>query len=142
MKKFAALIAMLALVITAGCATGGGASDEELIDALLADYSAAAQAGDVDGIMALISDNFSHSDWDYEAESKAELEEFVQASKDEGNFEDVEIDLADVEVEIEGTTAEAYPIYWTVPAGSVTMGLTLTKEGGDWLVTDLEIEGL
>lgn len=130
-------------MLAAGCATTGkGASDQELIQSVLAAWKTRIQEVDVDGLMALISDSFSHSGADYEAEGKDGLRAFVEGLIEEGNFEDVEIYFEDVEISVEGATATVYPIDYETTQGAVTIELTLTKEKGSWLITDMGIEGL
>jgi hypothetical protein len=135
------LLVLLAL-ITVGCATSGGASNEEQINALLGDWKAAILAIDLDDFMATYSANFAHDDYDYEAEDYAGLREYIETSMDEGGFDDVEVILEDMEIEIEDETAAVYPIDYVTPEGTLTIELTLTKEKAGWLITDMMLEGL
>ncbi len=136
-------VALVLAALVAGCATGsGGASDAEKIDALLNAYKAAALAADIDAIMALVSENFVHDGYEYQAEGKDELQEFMEEAVDMGYFENVEISYEYTETTIEGDAAEVYPIDFANDQGSVTITLLLTKEKGNWLITDMEIEGL
>ena len=59
--------ALLATVLMFGCATGGGASDEEQIQALLQKWEQAAVAADMDAVTLLYSDDFAHDGYDYDA---------------------------------------------------------------------------
>ena len=101
----------------------------------LANWKAATLIGDFAKIMASISDNFSHSGYDYEAESKVALKEFMNGMIAEGNLEDADI-------EINGAGSIVYPIDFANNYGAVTIELTLTKEGKACMVTDMRIEGL
>jgi len=137
------VLTTLVLALALGCATGTkGLSDAEQIDALLGAWEQGILDVDIDKLMTLYSDEFSHDGYDYEAEGKEELREFVDYAIDEGNFNDVEISFDGADTEIEGDTAVVYPIDYSTTAGAVTIELTLTKEKGGWLVTDMGIEGL
>jgi ketosteroid isomerase-like protein len=137
------LVAMAAVLVASGCATtGSGASDSDQISALLGQWKAAILAADADRIMATYSENFAHDGYDYEADDKAGLREYIQGSIAQGNFDDVEVDMEDADIAIEEGTATVYPIGYTNAEGTVTIKLTLTKEKAGWLITDMLIEGM
>ncbi len=137
------LLGMAAILVTNGCATmGSGASDDELIGALLGQWEEAVLAADADRLLATHSENFAHDGYDYDAEDKAGLREYIEGSIDQGGFEDVELNMEDLEVAIEGGVATVYPIDYTVAEGTITIELILTKEKAGWLITDMHIEGL
>jgi hypothetical protein len=127
---------VVVMVLVCGCAAiGKGPSDEELIGRLLETWKATGEAQDIDGQMALISENFEG-----EQGGKDELKEFMLEAKDMGYLEDMKINLDDVEVKIDGTTATAYPMIIETAMGEATIGLELTKEAGGWMVTGMEME--
>ena len=137
------LLGMTAVLVAGGCATtGSGVSDEEQIRALLGQWKEAVQAADADRLMATYSENFAHDGYEYEAEDKAGLREYIEQSIDEGGFDDVELYMDDADIAIEEGTATVYPIDYTVAEGTITIELTLTKEKAGWLITDMAIEGL
>ena len=137
------LMAVAMIVMIAGCATGGSpAKDAERIDATLTAWKAAILAKDVDALMATYSDCFSHDGYDYEAEDKAALEAFVEQSINMGYFDEVEVSWSDAETEIEDKAAIVYPVDYVNAFGEVTVTVTLTKEKGAWLISDMLIEGL
>ncbi len=137
------VLALSAVLLTSGCATtGGGASDDEQITALLDQWKAAILAVDLDKLLLTYSANFAHDSYDYEAEDKAGLREYLDTSVEEGGFDDVEVALEEIEVEIENGKATVYPIDYITPEGTLTIELTLTKEKAGWLITDMELEGL
>ena len=142
-KGIYCLTVVLAVAL-AGCATsGGGMSDAEQIDAVLKAWEAAAMAADVDAMMATNSEAFSHDGYDFVAEDKEELREFIEEGIDMGYFEDVEVSFEDAETEMEDDgTAVVYPIDFVNSQGAVTLTVVLTKEKAGWLITDMEIEGL
>lgn len=137
------LVTTLVLALALGCATGTkGLSDAEQIAALLGTWEQGILDQDVDKLMTLYSEDFSHDGYDYDAAGKEELREFVEYSIDEGNFDDVEISFDSADTEIEGNTAVVYPIDYATTAGAITIELELTKEKAGWLITDMAIEGL
>lgn len=132
--KLGAGVVVMALVC--GCAAmGKGPSDEELIGRLLETWKATGEAQDIDGQMALISENFEG-----EQGGKDELKEFMLEAKDMGYLEDMKVILEEAEVKIEGATATAYPMIIETGMGEATIGLQLTKEAGGWMVTGMEME--
>lgn len=117
-------------------------SDEEQIEALLEEWKEAVLDDDVDRFMATHSENFAHDGYEYAADSKAELREFIESSRDQGAWEQVELSLEDAEIEIDGDEASVHPIDFANWQGSITIELVLAKEEEGWLITDMHIEGL
>ncbi|NIA13744.1 MAG: hypothetical protein GWP08_06650 [Nitrospiraceae bacterium] len=146
MKKSTVLQGVVGVVIAmmaVGCATcGGGASDEEQIQALLAKWEQACVAADMDQLMATISDDFAHKGYEYEAADKEELAAFIEYSIDEGYLDGVEISFEDADVEIDGDTATIYPIDFLNDVGAATVELVAKKEKGGWIFVDMIIEGI
>jgi hypothetical protein len=134
---------MAAVIVAGGCATtGSGMSDSEQIDVLLGKWQEAILAKDVDKLMATHSESFAHDGYDYEAENKAGLREYIEGSIDQGGFDDVEVSMEYTDIVIEEDTATVYPIEYTNWEGSITIELTLAREEAGWLITDMAIEGL
>lgn len=139
----ATLLGIAAMLVTGGCMTaGGGASDEDQINALLGKWKEAILAKDAGALMATFSGNFSHDGYEYEADDKAALREYIDGSIAQGGFDDVEVSMESVEIVIEGGKATVYPIDYSNWEGSVAIELTLAKEETGWLITDMAIEGL
>lgn len=143
MKKSAAVwtsvCCLAAVLMLCGCATGGkGPTDEEQIKGLVEGWKAAMVAQDIEKIMVAFSEKFTH----YEAPDKAAMKDFIQSAIDMGYLEDAEINLDEMQVTIEGTTATVYPLSLSSAAGEVTLELTLTKEESGWHITGMDIEGL
>jgi len=137
------LVGMAVLLVTSGCATSGrGLSDTDQIGALLGEWKAAILAKDADRLMATYSEDFAHDGYEYDAEDKAGLREYIEGSIDQGGFDDVEVSMENAEIAIEEGVATVYPIGYTNWEGSITIGLTLTKERAGWLIIDMVIEGL
>jgi len=143
MKKANVLVVAIAsvLVFTAGCAhLGKKGNDLESIQQMLTAWVSASVAQDADKLMAVMSEDFSHDSYDYQAPNKAAMGEFIEGSIAEGVYDDLEITYdADV-IKIEGDKAEVYPIDWACSLGSATIGLTLKNEGGTWRIIDAVVE--
>lgn len=138
MMKHAAAALALALVV-AGCASGGkGPSDAELIDAAVGDFIAGMQTQDVEKIMSVVSDNFRNP----EASSKAALGDFLGNAIAAGYLEQVEIGTEEATQSRDDGTEEVYvyPLEVESLAGVATIGLTLKKEEGAWLITGMDLE--
>ena len=127
---------LLVMVLVCGCAAfGKGPSDEELIGRLLEAWKAAGEAQDIDGQMALFSENFEGEQGDKEG-----MKGFMLEAKDMGYLDDMKVIIEDVEVKTEGTTATAYPLTIETAMGEAIIGLELTKEAGGWMITGMEME--
>ena len=143
MLSGATILVLMAALVAGGCATtGGGASDDEQVAALLAQWKDAAVKADADALMATYSESFTHDGYEYDAEDKDALTEYIEYAIDEGNFDGVEIAMDDADIEIDGSKASVYPIDFAVSAGTVTIELLLTKEKSGWFITDMIIEGI
>ena len=125
--------------VVAGCATGPkGPTDQELITTTVKSFTEALLLKNIDALMATVSENFYHP----EVGDKAAAKDMLGQGMDSGYVDDGAIDLDNMAIKIEGDTAEAYPIVASAPAGSVTVGLTLKKENGAWLITAINVEGI
>ncbi len=135
------VISMLAVGLVAGlvcgCQTAAkGPSDQELINKVVADWKAAATAKDLDKVMALYSEAFSH----FEYGDKAGMKSFIKDAIDMGYMENAEINTANTKVTIEKDKANAYPIEMKAAFGSATIKLDLKKEASGWKITGSDIE--
>ena len=148
---------LVAVLLVAGCAgTAKGPTDKELIDLKVKAYCDATVAKNIDGLMACVSENFSHP----EAGDKAGMKKFFQQAFDAGYVEHSKFDMSKAQTKIEKEKATVYPLPITTDAGSATIGLTLTKEKltqaqmdamkakgqkplkMDWFITGVDIEGV
>ncbi len=133
MKKAIALttaVFVAVVILTGGCATTKGPTDQEMILGVLQTMKAGLEAGNVEQVGSVIAEDFYHD----EAGDKATLLDFLQAGIDSGYTENGEVDLTQVQITIEGDTATAYPIPASSSAGSATAELQLKKQDGKWLV--------
>jgi len=109
------ILGMAVILVTGGCSTTGtGVSDADQIGALLGQWKVGILAADADKIMATYSENFAHDGYEYDAEDKAGLRKYIEDSIAQGGFDDVEVNMEDVDIAIEEGVATVYPIEYTV----------------------------
>jgi len=126
---------VLALLLVCGCATfAKGPSDEELINATIAQWSEGLAAEDAEKVMATYSEDFESADMP-DKESMAEL---IEMAIDQGFLEDVEVITDEAETVIEGTQATYGPVELSGAMGSMMFDFTLQKEAGAWLIISVE----
>lgn len=128
-------VCALAVFAFAGCESiggGGGMSDEEMIKSLVDDAMAALQAQDVDTMVANYADSFESD----QGGGRAEMKEFLEGAKEQGFLDDIEIDLSNLVITVDGNKATAKPIELEVVGlGSLTLEFDLEKIEGRWQVT-------
>jgi len=136
MKK--SVIMKLGVVVLAAALIGGcqmGATDEEQLTAALGQWKAAIEAQDLDKMMEPYSD-------DYEGESgegKEGVRQFLSGLIDEGALEDIDMDISEAEINIEGDKATVGPILYAGSWGEIEMMRILKKEAdGVWRVVGAE----
>ena len=130
--------ALLVLVNGIVQATGPQESPEEGAMKTVKAYVKAAEDADVEGLMAQISDNFSH----YEVGDKAALRGFVDQVKTEGMLEDITGNTAEAKSEIEGEIVSVYPVELEGIFGTVTYEFKLKKEGESWKIVGFDMTGV
>ncbi len=101
-------------------------------------YVKAAEDADVEGLMAQISDNFSH----YEVGDKAALRGFVDQVKTEGMLEDITGNTEEAKTEVEGDIVTVYPVELEGIFGTVTYEFKLKKEGDAWKIVGFDMTGV
>jgi len=129
------LMAVIALVVS-GCATGGGgATPEELIGKTLSDWKTAIEAEDVDAAMALVSDDFVGT----QGGGKDGMQTFLQDAKDQGNMADIEVELEETEITVDGDVGEAAPVDLYGSFGGFSLLIEFQQdEGGAWLISSMD----
>ena len=115
-----------------------GASDEEQIATLMKSWEETVLAKDLDAMLALHSDDFEHTGFDYEVSGKDELRGFMEDAVDMGYFDGVEIAYEPDAIVIDGATAEVYPIDFVNDEGAVVVTMKLKKVAAAWLIADIE----
>jgi ketosteroid isomerase-like protein len=133
----AAGIGVLVVVLIGGCQSAPkGPSDEELIAAVIANWQTAITGKDVDGIMALYSENFAGS----QGEDKAGTRTFLEQAMAMGYLDGIEVDAAGAETTIEEGTATVGPISATTMMGTASLTFKLAKEEDGWLFVGSEMQ--
>jgi hypothetical protein len=136
-------VLVLAIAYVAGCATGvKGPSDAELVKALLGSWKAAMLEKNVDKIMTVYAEGFSHDGFEYQAANKAAFRKFVEDCDHAGYFDGLQIAFDAAVTTIKGDVATVTGIRCDNYQGTVTIGLTAKKDKAGWLITDMTIEGL
>jgi ketosteroid isomerase-like protein len=127
-------VAAVALLVC-GCAMfGSGPSDEQLIGNTLAEWKAGLVEEDIDRFLATFSEDFSSS----QGGGKAEIGDFIGGAMEQGYLEDVEVNVEDADIAVEGDTATASPVELDGVFGVMTFGVTLKKENGTWRIIGME----
>lgn len=133
-------VSFLAATLVCGCATGPkGPTDEELITSTINGLKEAVLANDLDKIMVCLSEDFYHP----EVGDKESMQDLAEQGLDMIDMSSAEVDLEDMEITIEGDTADVYPVVASASLGSVTVSLSLKKEAnGSWCITGGDAEGI
>jgi ketosteroid isomerase-like protein len=113
---------------------GRGPSDEELVANTLAEWKAGLVEENLDRFLATFSDDFSSS----QGGGKAEVGDFIGGAMEQGYLEDVEVNVEDAEVTIEGDSATVSPVELDGVFGVMSFGITLKKENGTWRIIGME----
>ncbi len=136
MKKLVIMklgVVVLAAVLFSGCQTG--ATDEAQLTAALGQWKAALEAQDLDKMMEPYSDDYE----DERGEGKEGVRQFLSGLIDEGALEDIDMDISEAEINIEGDKATVGPILYAGSWGEVEIMRILKKEAdGVWRVVGTE----
>ncbi|MHC4207349.1 MAG: Cif family virulence factor [Planctomycetota bacterium] len=130
-------VVALTVVMLCGCQILGlGPSDEDLINATMADWSAALIAHDMDKLMETYSENYSNS----EGGDKASVREFIAGAIDQGYLDNTKVNLEDAEIKIEGDRADVGPVEVMSDSGTYVLDYELKKEKKAWLIVFSEMQ--
>ena len=134
MKKCVVLSLALVLVVAAGCATTSkGVSDEEQIAKQLQDGIENVKAKNFDAFEKTISDSFYAG----VVGDKEDLLAYLENADGMGFLDDIEIDISEAEITIEGDKASVSPVYAEGSFGSLGLNFEGAKENGVWMITGL-----
>ena len=137
MKKSIAVLTLAVLfVLVFGCQqsqiTGSKTIDESKnIEKVLAQWHQAFEKQDIDGIMAVYSEDYTGQ----QGEGKAQIRNFIQELIYNGTLASSKMDIEDVEIEIDGDVATVAPITYSGDWGQMSIRNTFKKEGSTWRVT-------
>ncbi|MEM7026429.1 MAG: hypothetical protein AAF637_28210 [Pseudomonadota bacterium] len=132
------LAALLVVSVLGACASsGGGAAEapaappaEEVIEGLLMGVLDMLKSGDVDGMMASYSDDFT---WDQG--DKASMQGFLQGAVDGGFMDGMTADTSARAIAVDGDTATAEGVSIEGAFGLLDLSFELANRDGEWIVT-------
>lgn len=114
-------------------------SPEEGIKKLMDGLKAALEGEDIDALLALFSEDFSHP----QVGGKEEARFMLNMGLESGYAEGGEVYLDDAEIEkLDDGTYSVYPIDLTAYAGSVSVELIVIEEGDGFAIYTLDVEGI
>ena len=133
-SQIAVLLVAGMLLVAAGCEMGG-LSDEAQLTAALGQWKAATEAQDIDKMMEPYSEDYEGG----RGEGKEGVRQFLSGMIDEGALEDIDMDISEAEIEIEGDEATVGPIIYAGDWGEIEMKRVLKNESdGVWRVVGAE----
>ena len=134
-SQIAVLLVAGLFALTAGCEMAGGLSDGAQLTAALGQWKAALEAQDIDKMMEPYSDDYEGE----RGEGKEGVRQFLKGMMDQGYLEDIDMDISEAEIEIDGDEATVGPIKYAGDWGEMETMRTLKKESdGVWRVVGVE----
>jgi ketosteroid isomerase-like protein len=135
-SQIAALLVAGVFILATGCEMAGGLSDEAQLTTVLEQWEVATEAQDLDRMMEQYSDDYEDSGGEG---GKEGVRQFLTQVMDEGDLEDIDMDIGEAEINIEGDKATVAPIIYTGNWGEVQMTYDFKKESdGVWRVVGSE----
>ncbi len=133
----AAGIGVLVLALIVGCQSAPkGPTDEELIADVIATWQTAITGKDLDGMMALYSENFTGS----RGEDKAGVRSFLEQVMAMGYLDGIAIDATGATTTVEEGTATVGPVSSTTSMGPASLTFKLAKEEDGWMIVGTEMQ--
>ncbi len=133
-SQIVVLLAASLFVLAGGCEMGG-LSDEAQLTAALGQWKVATEEQDIDKMMEPYSEDYEGNN----GEGKEGVREFLSGMKEQGALEEIDMDVSEAEVTIDGDTATVGPITYAGDWGEVQMLRNLKKESdGVWRVVGAE----
>jgi ketosteroid isomerase-like protein len=123
-------ILRLTLAVLAVSMAGCQATQEQNIKTVLVKLQDAYVKQDLDGIMAVYSEDYRGQ----QGGRKEQVREFLESMMDQGYLADTEVVLDDVVVEVEGDTATVAPVTYTGNWGQWDIKNVFKKEGSTWRI--------
>lgn len=133
-------VAVLAVTVMAGCATGGAGGNEKAnIQKTLDAWKQGVEAKNVDQIVACYADDFKHPEYG----DKAGFKSFINDMVGQGAFDGAKVNTEKTVVTIDPadkSTATAGPVDLTASFGGAGLTFTLKKAGDKWSFTNMTVE--
>ena len=132
------VMTMVVLLALTGCATNSAkrnstSNDTKQVQCTLQQFKTAYESGNIEQLLALISDQFNAKGAD-KAKISVELTEMVK----EGAADEVKVNVAITDITICGDKATALPIAVCGRRGSDTMHLELAREKLGWRIIGMD----
>lgn len=126
------VVVSLVMGLMCGCATmGGGKSDEEQIMGVVESLKTAMNGQDIEGIMAVYSEDYRGR----RDSGKERMREWLSRAIENDRLKEIEINLEEAVVTIDGDTATAGPISMTSQRGTREFSYNMKKEAdGVWRI--------
>ncbi len=125
MKKSILTLTLAALMVFIfGCQE----SQKQDVTNVLTQWQGAYAKQDIDGIMAVYSEDYRGQ----QGEQKAQVREFLEGMKSQGYLNNTKMNIEDVEIEVDGDIATVAPITYTGDWGQMDIKNTFKKEGSTW----------
>ncbi len=135
-KRAFLAVTSLALLASFGCSTMSGPSPEDEIRAMLDEYHAAQQSGEIEAIVAHFSDSFSNS----MGGTKAVLPMFFQTLVQQNIFTNMTYDMENTVITVDGETAVVDSVAYVSAMGTQKQVYKMAKEAdGAWRITNSEL---
>ncbi|HIJ70529.1 MAG TPA: SnoaL-like domain-containing protein [Planctomycetes bacterium] len=135
MGKSLISVIVTAGLLVAGCEMAGGMSENAKLTAALGQWKTALEEQDLDKMMEPYSEDYEGE----RGEGREGVRRFLERMMDEGALEDVEMDVSEAEIKINGDKATVGPIVYTGDWGEIEMTRILKKESdGVWRVVGTE----
>ena len=135
-KRAFLALAGVALSVSFGCSTMSGPSAEDEIRAMLDEYHAAQQTGEITAIVAHFSDSFSNS----MGGTKAVLPMFFQTLISQNIFANMTYDMENTVITVDGDTALVDSVAYVSAMGTQKQVYKMAKEDdGAWRITNSEL---
>jgi ketosteroid isomerase-like protein len=129
-----ALTFVVSVMICGFVSARDSAPAEEVSDALVSIFEAM-QAGNVDGMVAAYSDDYSDSQGGYKAILRGAFEMMVA----QGVFKDWTFRMDECEFDVDGDSATASPVHFDSPLGKTAYSYKMKKEAdGVWRIVNSE----
>lgn len=133
-KAWGTALGALLVLAAAGCATGGGMTDEDHILAAFADWKTAVETKNMAVAEARYSENYK----DDNASSKAGAIEWMNDAIAQGYLDGAAIGTDAARLTIDGAAATYGPLDFKAETVSFTLDMRFAKEDTGWLITRVD----
>lgn len=123
-KSILTLTLAVLMVFISGCQE----SQKQDVKNVLTQWQDAYAKQDINGIMAVYSEDYRGS----QGEQKAQVREFLEDMKSQGYLNNTKMNIKDIQIEVDGDIATVAPITYTGDWGQMDIKNTFKKEGSTW----------